>query len=129
MGGLFAHGTYQHWRVSLVSWSGLPAIPSPTICAVLEGRGGLLQAALPLPEGLALRDRLRHALDGSPTFADRIEFTAAVLLDRLCYGLVLLVPLLSTPHCCDAVTVRYCTALHRTDADFHRIIPTPSQAH
>jgi hypothetical protein len=61
--------------------------------------------------------------------ADRIEFTAAVLLDSLCYGLVILVPLLSTPHCCDAVTVRYRTILHSTGADSHRSIPSPSQAH
>jgi hypothetical protein len=35
--------------------------------------------------------------------ADRIEFTAAIHPDQLCYGLVFLVPLLSTPHCCVAV--------------------------
>ena len=34
--------------------------------------------------------------------------------------LVVLVPLLSTPHCCVAVTVRYRTILHRTEADSHR---------
>ena len=73
--------------------------------------------------------RLRHSLAGSPIHADRIEFTATTLIGRLCYGLVVLVPLLSTPHYCDAVTVRYRTALHRTEADFHRPIPTPSQAH
>jgi len=73
--------------------------------------------------------RLRLSLEDSPIHTDRIEFTAAVLLDNLCYGLVVLVPLLSTPHCCDAVTVRYRTALHRTEADFHRSIPLPSQAH
>ena len=33
------------------------------------------------------------------------------------------------PHCCDAVTVRYRTILHRTEADFHRFILLPSQAH
>jgi len=32
------------------------------------------------------------------------------------------------PHCCDAVTVRYRTILHRTEADFHRSIFLPSQA-
>ena len=45
------------------------------------------------------------------------------------YGLAVLVPLLSTPCCRDAVTVRYRTILHRTEADFHRPIPTLSQAH
>ncbi len=73
--------------------------------------------------------RLRLSLADSPIHADRIEFTAATHTGRLCYGLVVLVPLLSTPHCCDAVTVRYRTILHRTGADFHRPIPTPSQAH
>jgi hypothetical protein len=33
MRGLFAHRTHQHWRVSLIVASGLPAIPSPTISA------------------------------------------------------------------------------------------------
>jgi hypothetical protein len=73
--------------------------------------------------------RLRLSLEGSPSHADRIEFTATAHTDRLCYGLVVLVPLLSTPHYCDAVTVRYRTILHRTEADFHRLIPPPSQAH
>ena len=73
--------------------------------------------------------RLRLSLADSPIHADRIEFTAATHTGRLCYGLVLLVPLLSTPCCHDAVTVRYRTALHRAEADFHRPIPTPSQAH
>ena len=73
--------------------------------------------------------RLRPSLADSPTHADRIEFTADGPQAALCYGLVVLVPLLSTPCCHDAVTVRYRTALHRTEADFHRPIPTPSQAH
>ena len=75
------------------------------------------------------RDRLRLSLADSPTHADRIEFTAAAFLVSLCYGLVVLVPLLSTSHCYDAVTVRYRTASLRTGADFHRSIPPPSQAH
>ena len=33
------------------------------------------------------------------------------------------------PPCGDAVTVRYRTILHRTEADCHRPIPPPSQAH
>lgn len=73
--------------------------------------------------------RLRLSLADSPIHADRIEFTATTHACRLCYGLVVLVPLLSTPHYCDAVTVRFRTVLHRTGADFHRPIPTPSQAH
>ena len=73
--------------------------------------------------------RLRLSLADSPSHADRIEFTATAHTGDLCYGLVVLVPLLSTPCCHDAVTVRYRTILHRTEADFHRPIPTPSQAH
>jgi hypothetical protein len=45
------------------------------------------------------------------------------------YGLVVLVPLPSTPDCSDAVAVRYRTALRRTGADLHRPILPPSQAH
>jgi len=74
-------------------------------------------------------DWLRLSLAGSPVHADRIEFTATAHTNRLCYGLVVLVPLLSTPCCHDAVTVRYRTILHRTEADFHRPSPSPSQAH
>ncbi len=77
----------------------------------------------------ARSDRLRHSLEGSPVHTDRIEFTATTCLGSLCYGLVVLVPLLSTPPRGDAVTVRYRTALHRTETDFHRSIPSPSQAH
>ena len=73
--------------------------------------------------------RLRLSLADSPTHADRIEFTAAAHTGRLCYGLVVLVPLLSTPHRCDAVTVRYRTALRRMETDFHRSVFLPFQAH
>ena len=51
---------------------------------------------------------------------------------HICRGgkeLVVLVPLLSTPDCSDAVTVRYRTALNRTGADFHHPILPPSQAY
>ena len=82
-----------------------------------------------MPVGLAHRDRLRLSLADSPTHADRIEFTPTTPAGCLRYGLVVLVPLLSTPHCCDAVTVRYRTILHRTGADFHRSVFLPSQAH
>lgn len=82
-----------------------------------------------MPVGLAHRDRLRLSLADSPNLADRIEFTAAAHPGRLCYGLAVLVPLLSTPPLGDAVTVRYHTALHRTEADFHRSVFLPSQAH
>ena len=115
--------------ISLIPVFGIPAIPSPTICGVSEGCGGLLQAALRMPEGFTLRDRLRTALAGSPISTDRIEFTLFVMIDKRRYGLVVLVPLLSTSCCHDAVTVRYRTALHRTEADFHRFDQTPFQAH
>ena len=72
--------------------------------------------------------RLRHSLEGSPIHADRIEFTC-LCVSRRCYGLVVLVPLLSTPCCHDAVTVRYPTTLRRRETDFHRSVFPPSQAH
>ena len=78
--------------------------------------------------GLSRLYRLRLSLADSPTHADRIEFTC-LCSSRPCYGLAVLSPLLSTPHHCDAVTVRYRTALHRTETDSHRSIPSPSQAH
>ena len=82
-----------------------------------------------MPAGFARRDRLRHSLEDSPKHVNRIKFTAAAFRGGLCYGLVVLVPLLSTPLRSGAVTVRYRTALRCTEADFHCSIPTPSQAH
>ena len=73
--------------------------------------------------------RLRPSLAGSPSRTDRIEFTSKAFIGLLHYGLTVLVLLLSTSHCCDAVTVRYLTAFDRKEADFHRSIPSPSQAH
>jgi len=64
------------------------------------------------------RCRLRHLLADSPNHTDRIEFTTTLPADGLCYGLVVLSPLLSTPPCGDAVTVRYRTILHRTKRTF-----------
>ena len=107
-------------RVSLITALGLPAIPSPTIC----GSSG----TVPAVTGHPCRDRLRLSLADSPNHADRIEFTC-LGSSRPCYGLAILSPLLPTPHYCDAVTVQYRTALHRTETDFHRSIPSPSQAH
>src|SRR5271157_1043054 len=115
--------------VSLFTASGFPTIPSPTICGVLACRGGFLQAAPPLPEGFALHDRLRLFHAGSPTAADRIEFTLPAIAGGRCYGLAVLVPLLSTSCCHDAVTVQYLTILHRMEANFHHFNQTPSQAH
>src|SRR5208283_922570 len=115
--------------VSLLTASDFPTVPSPTISEVLAGRGGLLQSAPPLPEGLTLRDRLRLCSAGSPTDADRIKFTLPAIPGGRCYGLAVLVPLLSTPGCPDAVTVQYLTILHRMEANFHRFNRTPSQAH
>ena len=112
--------------ISLIPVSGLPAILSPTICQMSAGHA---PGALRMPEGFALRDRLRTSLAGSPIFADRIEFTVSAYASERCYGLAVLVPLLSTPCCHDAVTVRYRTILHRTEADSHRFDPIPSQAH
>ncbi len=121
MRGLFALRTHQHGRVSLIIAGRLPAIPSPTIC--------VLSGTVPAATGLSCLFRLRLSLADSPTHADRIEFTVAACLDSLCYGLVVLVPWLSTPPRGDAVTVRYRTVLHRTEADFHGSVFPPSQAH
>ena len=74
-------------------------------------------------------DRLRLSRAGSPVHADRIEFTADGPQAVLGFGRVVLVPWLSTPPRGDAVTVRYRPVLHRAGADFHRPIPSPSQAH
>jgi hypothetical protein len=82
-----------------------------------------------MPEGFTLRDRLRLCSAGSPTVTDRIEFTLPAIPGGRCYGLAVLVPLLSTPGCHDAVTVQYLTILHRMEANFHRFNRTPSQAH
>jgi hypothetical protein len=115
--------------ISLITLLGLPSVPSPTICGVSEGRGGFLQSAPRMPEGIALRDRLRTALAVSPISTDRIEFTVFIFIDKRRYGPAVLVPLLSTPCFHDAVTVRYRTILHRTEADSHRSDPAPFQAH
>ena len=115
--------------ISLITVFGLPTVPSPTICGVSEGCGGLLQSAFRMPEGLTLRDRLRTALAGSPISTDRIEFTLFICTDERCYGLAVLVPLLPTPCFHDAVTVQCRTIYHRTEADFHRFDQPPSQAH
>ena len=107
-------------RVSLIIALGLPTIPSPTIC--------VLSRTVPAVAGIARRDRLRLSLADSPNLADRIEFTC-LCSSRPCYGLAVLSPLLPTLPLGDAVTVRYRTALHRTETDSHRSIPSPSQAH
>ena len=104
-------------RGSLITAGELPAIPSPTLSA-------------PTGERPAARaDRLRLSLAGSPSDTDRIEFTVTAHMGDLCYGLAVLVPLLSTLDCSDAVTVRCRTALRRTGAELHRPILPPSQAH
>ena len=74
-------------------------------------------------------DRLRLSLAGSPSHADQIQFTAAGLRAGLCFGLRVLVPLLSTPPPSDAATVPYPTVLPRAGADFPHSVPSPSQAH
>ncbi|HOC56039.1 MAG TPA: hypothetical protein PKI20_10495 [Verrucomicrobiota bacterium] len=73
--------------------------------------------------------RLRLSLAGSPVLAAQIEFTADCPTAALCYGLVVLVPLLSTLPLGDAVTVRYLTTLRRKETDSHRSIPVPPRAH
>ena len=113
-------------RVSLIISLDRPTILSPTIGATTGDRPAVRRFGL-----LASRPlyRLRQSIEGSPVHADRIEFTAARPAASLCYGRVVLVPVLPTPPRGDAVPVRYRTALRRTGADFHRSIPSPSQAH
>lgn len=59
---------------------------------------------------LSIHGRLRHYPADSPSTSDRIEFTSTPPTGSLCYGLVVLVALLSTSCCHDAVTSRYPTA-------------------
>jgi hypothetical protein len=108
-------------RVSLIIAVELRAMPTPTIC--------VLARTVPAATALSCLFRLRLSLADSPTHADQIEFTAAHHSVDLCFGLAILVPLLSTPCFHDAVTVRYRTALYRTETDFHRSVIPPSQAH
>src|SRR5713101_7744485 len=77
----------------------------------------------PAPTGFVFRSQTR------PSTPTESSSRRRPIRGRLCYGLVVLVALLSTPDCSDAVTVRYRTVHHRTEADFHRPIPSPSQAH
>ena len=109
-------------RASLITSWGLPTILSPTISA-LTGDRPVASGFIPASTGFAFCQQTRPS---TPTESSSRRLP---LRGRLCYGLVVLVPLLSTPHRCDAVTVRYHTALHRTEADFHRSIPSLSQAH
>ena len=88
--------------VSLITAGGLPAIPSPTIGAM----SGVLPAAsgfCPPRQASSFARRLAH-----PRRPNRVH--GGCPLGILCYGLVVLVPLLSTSHCCGAVTVRFRTA-------------------
>ncbi len=98
-------------------------IPSPTICG-LTGDRPTASGAVPPRQASSASSRL--ARTHRPNQGPRRRPCPG----RLCLpGLVVLVPLLPTPHGCDAVTVRYRTILHRTEADFHRSILLPSQAH
>ena len=109
------HSFGQRWWVALIP------LPTPSIrhCSRLLNR----RLTYPLLTGFASRSMAR------PSTLTESELTATCLIAGLCYGLVVLVPLLSTPHYCDAVTVRFRTALLLTGADFHRSILSPSQAH
>ncbi len=83
-----------------------------------------------MPAGLSCPDRLRHIARGLVHgTADRIKFTVGTYHGPSCYGLAVLVPLLSTLCCHNAVTVRYLTATHRKEGDFHPSVCVPSQAH
>ena len=110
-----------HWRVSLIIAGVFPAIPSPTICGLSEF-ARLPAGHQPAAAGFMRPPSLAHA--------DRIEFTATAHTGRLCYGLVVRWFRCSPPRIA-ATQLRFDTArfLHRTEADFHRFILLPSQAH
>ncbi len=60
--GLLARRTLQHWRVSLVSSLGLPAIPSPTISVLSGGCPAVRRFGFPpiaRPTGFAIRSQAR----------------------------------------------------------------------
>src|SRR6266852_923834 len=101
---------------------GLRSIPSPTIGAIAGDRPAA-SGFTPAPTGFVFRSQTRPS---TPTESSSLR---RPIRGRLRYGLVVLVALLSTPDCSDAVTVRYRTVHLRTEADFHRPIPSPSQAH
>ena len=124
--GLLARFAHQHRRVSLVASLELPAIPSPTINVSSGDRPAVRRfgsSPLARSTGFASHSKARPS---TPTESSSRQRPTR---GRLCYGLVVLVPLLSTPPHGDAVTVRYRTVLHRTGADFHRSVFPPSQAH
>ena len=76
-------------------------------------------------------DRLRLSLEVSPVHADRIEFTAAVLLDSLCYGLVVLVSMLSPRIAATQLrfdTARFFTAQERTSTALSHCHPRRTSA-
>lgn len=73
-------------------------------------------------------DKFRLSLAGSPAHADRIAFTAIPHSGGLCYGRVLLAPLLPTPPRGDAITVRCRTASRCGEAALRCSIPSPSGA-
>src|SRR6185503_2253337 len=101
---------------------GLPAIPSPTISATTGDRP-VASGFAPAPTGFVSSTKTRPS---TPTESSSRRTASGA---ALCYGLVVLVSLLSTSCCHDAVTLRYLTALHRKEADSHRSVFPPSQAH
>src|SRR6185503_14706164 len=101
---------------------GLPAIPSPTISATTGDRP-VASGFAPAPTGFVSSTKTRPS---TPTESSSRRTASGA---ALCYGLVVLVALLSTSCCHDAVTLRYLTVLHRKEADSHRSVFPPSQAH
>ena len=76
----------------------------------------------------------RAGLNAPPPSEPEMQISASRspvsgFLLSLAYGLAVLVPLLSTPDCFGAVTVRYLTIRHRRGADSPHSVPTPFQAH
>ena len=109
-------------RVPLIMATGLPTIPTPTIGAPTGDRPAASGFA-PALTGFTFCAQARPATPTESSSRRTVSLTA------LCFGLVVLVPLLSTPCCHDAVTVRYRTTPRRTGTDSRRSVSSPSQAH
>ncbi len=112
-------------RVSLIPARGLPTILSPTIGGATGDRPAVRRVGLSpcaRSTGFVFYQQTRPR---SPTESS----SRCLCVSRRYYGLVVLVPLLSTPPCGDAVTVPYPTAPRRRGTDSHRSVPAPSQAH
>ena len=108
--------------VSLILSHRLPAILSSTISVRSGDRPDASRSFLPRQTS----PRLPRA---RPRLCRPNQVHVETFHGPSCYGLAVLVPLPSTLCCHNAVTVRYLTATHRKEGDFHPSVCVPSQAH